>query len=261
MSNNDWHFIANKAKSLVNEAAQQIKKSLKNERIVEYKSNPNDLVTEMDKQIESFFDEEIKKEFPSHLILGEEGAGKEISTLDGTVWIIDPIDGTTNFVHQQRHFAISVGIYEDGVGKVGIIFDVMADELFMAVAGEGAFLNGVKLPSLNEAIVKEALIAVNSGWIIKDERLISLVRDCRGTRAYGAAAIEMASVCANRTDAYISLNLSPWDFAAGAILIKELGGKITTVEGNELNLLKPSSICVAKPGLYEQLQSHYFNRK
>ncbi|MCT8139079.1 inositol monophosphatase family protein [Anaerobacillus sp. CMMVII] len=259
MSNHDWHSIANRAQSLVKEAARLIRDSLKEKRIVEYKSNPNDLVTEMDRRIEAFFTEEITREFSTHLILGEEGTGKDLKDLNGIVWIIDPIDGTTNFVHQQRHFAISVGIYENGVGMVGIIYDVMADELYTAIKGEGAFLNGRKLPKLKKADVKEALIAVNSGWIIKDERLIPLIRDCRGTRAYGAAAIEMASVAANRTDAYISLNLSPWDFAAGAIIIKEVGARVTTLEGADLNLLKPSTICVAKEGLYEQLQNHYFN--
>jgi myo-inositol-1(or 4)-monophosphatase len=260
MSNNDWGYIANRAKELVREAAKLIKDSLKDERTIEYKSNPNDLVTEMDKKIEAFFNEEINKEFQEHLILGEEGTGQDIETLNGIVWIIDPIDGTTNFVHQQRHFAISVGIYEEAVGKIGIIYDVMADELFTAVKGEGAFLNNAKLPKLNEANLKEALIAINSGWIVEDTRMLSLVKECRGTRSYGSAAIEIASVAANRTDAYISLNLSPWDFAAGAIIIEELGGRITTVEGEQINLLKAGTICVAKPGLYEQLQELIFKK-
>ncbi|RXI98153.1 inositol monophosphatase family protein [Anaerobacillus alkaliphilus] len=261
MSNNDWDFIANKAENIVREAAQLIKHSLQTELIVEYKSNPNDLVTEMDRKIEAFFCEQITNEFPKHYILGEEGTGKDLNTLDGTVWIIDPIDGTTNFVHQQRHFAISVGIYEDGVGKVGIIYDVMADELYLALENKGAYLNGVQLPMLKEAKVSEALIALNSGWILKDERLKDLVSKCRGTRAYGAAAIEMASVAANRIDGYISLNLSPWDFAAGAILIKEVGAVISTIDGKELDLLNNSSLCVAKNGLYQELQNDFLNKK
>ncbi len=261
MSKNDWDNIAKIAEDLVRKAAQQIKLSLKNELIVEYKSNPNDLVTEMDRKIEAYFFEEITKQFPQHFILGEEGTGKDLHSLDGTVWIIDPIDGTTNFVHQQRHFAISVGIYEDGVGKVGIIYDVMGDELYLAIEHQGAYVNGVQLPVLGEAKVSDSLIAVNSGWIVKDERLTKLVRNCRGTRAYGAAAIEMASVAANRIDGYISLNLSPWDFAAGAILVKEVGGIVSTIDGSDLDLLHNCTICVAKKGLYQELQDEYLNNK
>lgn len=253
----DWNEIELHAKRLVKEAAELIKHSFKKELIVDYKSNPNDLVTEMDKKIETFFSEQISKKYADHLILGEEGTGKDLDNLSGVVWIIDPIDGTMNFVHQQRHFAISVGIYEDGIGKLGIIYDVMADELFYARSGEGAYLNGEKLPLLKEAKLHEAIIAMNSGWIVNDPLLTKLVRDCRGTRSYGAASIEMAYVAANRTDGYISLNLSPWDFAAGAILLQEVGAVISTAEGNALNLLKPSSICVAKKGLYEILQSEY----
>jgi myo-inositol-1(or 4)-monophosphatase len=257
----NWNLLANKANRLVKEAAEIIKESFENELIVEYKSNPNDLVTEMDLKVEAFFQREITNSFPGHLILGEEGTGKDIQTLNGIVWIIDPIDGTTNFVHQQRHFAISVGIYENGVGKVGIIYDVIGDELFSAISGQGAFLNGKELPKLNKANVKEALIAVNVGWIWKDDALMKLVNDCRGTRSYGSAAIEMAYVAANRLDAFISLGLSPWDFAGGAIILEEVGAIITTIEGEELNFLEPSSVCVAKHGLYQQLQNEYIKRR
>ncbi len=258
MSITDWHYIANKAQSYVKEAAQIIRKSLKKKRTIEYKSHPNDLVTEMDMKIEAFFNEAIQKEFVDHVILGEEGTGKDLDTLKGIVWIIDPIDGTTNFVHQQRHFAISVGVYEDGVGKVGIIYDVMADELFRAVKGEGAFLNDCKLPMLPDVAVNEALIAVNFRWLLKEERLIPFIKKCRGTRSYGSATLEMAAVAADRIDAYISLNLSPWDFAAGAILLQEVGAKVSTIEGKELNFLKSGSVCVAKKGIHQQIQTDLY---
>lgn len=260
MGKSDWDKLAVEASVFVKEAAQIIKESFDKELIVEYKSNPNDLVTEMDKKTEAFFQRKISSAFPEHLILGEEGTGDDIQTLDGVVWIIDPIDGTINFVHQQRHFAISVGIYENGIGKIGIIYDVIGDELFSAVSGQGAYLNGQELPKLKQANVKEAIIGVNAGWVWKDEALKQLVEDCRGTRSYGSAAIEMAYVAANRLDAFISLGLYPWDFAAGAIILKEVGAIVTTLAGEELNLLQPSSFSAAKQGLYQQMQTEYIKK-
>lgn len=261
MKETDWNRLADEASVFIKEAAQIIKESFDKELIVEYKSNPNDLVTNMDKKIEAFFQQKIVNAFPEHLILGEEGTGEDIQTLDGIVWIIDPIDGTTNFVHQQRHFAISVGIYENGIGQVGMIYDVIGDELFSAISGQGAYLNGQELPKLKTAKVKEAIIGVNAGLAWKDDALRQIVEDCRGTRSYGSAAIEMAYVAANRLDAYISLGLSPWDFAAGAIILEEVGAIITTIKGEELNFLKPSSICVAKQELYQQLQVEYIRKE
>jgi myo-inositol-1(or 4)-monophosphatase len=261
MSSLEWVSVKEKAEIIIKQAADLIKKSFEKELIVEYKSNPNDLVTEIDKEVELFFKNEIAKQFPQHYILGEEGTGNDLKTLDGIVWIIDPIDGTTNFVHQQRHFAISVGIYENGVGMVGLVYDVMADEFFSAVKGQGAFLNGQKLPMLKEAKVEDALIAVNSYWIVNNESLVELVKRSRGIRSYGAAALEMTAVAANRLDAYISLRLSPWDFAASAIIIHEVGANITTVDGEKVDLLNPCSICVAKDRLFEELQSNYFTKR
>lgn len=258
MVQDKWELLSVEVKKLVIEAAKIIKDSFETELIVEFKANPNDLVTEMDREIEAHFKNAINKEYPDHRILGEEGTGKDLKDLAGIVWIIDPIDGTTNFVHQKRHFAISVGIYEDGVGMLGVIYDVMADEIYLAIRGKGASLNNLMLPKIKETVVSEALIAINPGWIVEDERLMQLVRDCRGTRSYGAAAIEMAAVAANRLDAYISLNLSPWDFAAGAIILRELGAHISTIDGKELNFLEPSSLCVTTPKLYEQFQGKYF---
>ena len=152
--------------------------------------------------------------------------------MDGIVWLIDPIDGTINFVHMQRNFAISIGIYEDGIGRIGLIYDVIRDELYHTIKGNGVFMNNLSFNRLNSVKVSEAIIGLNSTWVTKNKRidpaiLGALVKDIRGTRSYGSAALELASVAAGRLDAYISLRLAPWDFAAGKILIEELGGFIT----------------------------------
>ena len=117
------------AKEIITEAGKRIRAAFSYDIEIETKSNANDLVTNIDREIELFFIEKIKAFDPTHRILGEEGMGEKVESLEGVVWIIDPIDGTMNFVKQHRHFMISIGVYVDGVGILGYIFDVMREEL------------------------------------------------------------------------------------------------------------------------------------
>ncbi|TKC18515.1 inositol monophosphatase family protein [Robertmurraya kyonggiensis] len=254
------------AKSWIKEAGERIKKSFQTTLNIETKSNANDLVTNIDKETEQFFITKINQQFPEHRILGEEGNGDELEELGGVVWIIDPIDGTMNFVHQQRNFAISIGIYENGVGKIGLIYDVVHDELYHAVKGKGAHFNDKALPKLNEVSVSEAIIGLNATWVTPNRRidpliLGTLVRDVRGTRSYGSAAIEIAQVAAGRLDAYITMRLSPWDFAAGLILMEEVGGVSTTLKGEPIQILQQNSIFISKPGLHKSILENYLQGK
>lgn len=250
------------AASWIKEAGARIKQSFQSTLNIETKSNPNDLVTNMDKDTERFLISKIKEKFPHHRVLGEEGNGDSLEELKGTVWIIDPIDGTMNFVHQQRNFAISIGIYENGVGKIGLIYDVVHEELYHAVKGEGAFINETPLQKLDAVEITEAIIGINATWVTPNRRidpsiLGALVRDVRGTRSYGSAAIEIAQVAAGRLDAYITLRLSPWDFAAGLILINEVGGVSSQLNGEPIKLLEQNTIFISKPGLHEKILQNY----
>lgn len=260
----DWEYIDLQAKQWVKEAGDKIRESFSKTLNIQTKSNPNDLVTNIDKEIEQFFINKIRKTFENHRILGEEGFGDEVDNLDGVVWIIDPIDGTMNFIHQQRNFAISLGVYENGIGKIGIIYDVAHGELYHAINGKGAFMNDAPLPKLNKVAVKESIIALNATWVMENHRidhnlLIPLVRDARGTRSYGTAALEMVFVATGRVDAYISMRLSPWDVAAGAVIIEELGGIVTNLRGKKLDFLSKDSLLVAKPGLHQSIINDYLN--
>jgi myo-inositol-1(or 4)-monophosphatase len=261
----DWHYVDLQAKQWVMEAGDKIRDSFTETLNIQTKSNPNDLVTNIDKEIEQFFINKVRKTFPNHRILGEEGFGDEVNTLDGVVWIIDPIDGTMNFIHQQRNFAISLGVFENGIGKIGIIYDVAHDELYHAVTGQGAFMNDTELPPLNQATVKESIIALNATWVMENHRidhnlLKPLVRDARGTRSYGTAALEMVFVATGRVDAYISMRLSPWDVAAGSVIIEELGGVVTNLRGNKLDFVSKDSLLVAKPGLHQTIINDYLKQ-
>jgi myo-inositol-1(or 4)-monophosphatase len=257
-----WDNIYDHATKWVKEAGDKIRLSFDQILTIQTKTNANDLVTNIDKEIEQFFISKIRKVYPDHKIMGEEGFGDELSSLRGVVWLIDPIDGTLNFIHQQRNFAISLAVYEDGIGKIGLIYDVVHDELYHANSGKGAYLNEKPIPALKETTVKEAILAINASWVMENHRidhklLIPLVKAVRGTRSYGTAALEMVFVATGRVDAYLSMRLSPWDFAAGSVIVEELGGIVTNLRGEKLNFLKQDSLFCAKPSLHQTILQEY----
>lgn len=250
------------AKQWIREAGQRLRDSFTEQLKIETKTSPNDLVTNMDKETELFFRGKITSVFPEHKIVGEEAMGENYVDLDQTVWIIDPIDGTMNFIHQQRNFAISIGIFINGTGMIGLVYDVMHDELYHALKGEGVYLNGRRLPSLKHTAVEESILSLNATWVTENSRidpsvLAPLVRDVRGTRSYGSAALELAYVAAGRLDAYMTMRLAPWDFAGGAVLIEEAGGEVTTMDGSPLDYINGSSLFVSKPGLHAAIFEKY----
>ncbi|BCB03201.1 inositol monophosphatase family protein [Bacillus sp. KH172YL63] len=261
----NWTELDQNVRAWIGEAGERIRQSFKNELSIKTKSNRNDLVTDMDEATERFFTENIRTTYPDHQILGEEGYGDELKELSGVTWIIDPIDGTMNFVHQQRNFAISIGIYDQDEGKLGYIYDVVHDELYFAHKGHGVYMNDVKLPKLEPVPVEDAIVALNALWVTDNKRinpaiLSPLVKDVRGTRSYGSAAIELAYVASGRLDAYLTMRLAPWDFAAGKIMIEELGGVVSDLEGNPLDPLNKSSLFVGKPGLHQTILTDYLQK-
>lgn len=255
------------AKSWVVEAGELIRASLDKKLQIDTKSDANDLVTEMDRESEKFFVDKIKSNHPSHKIISEEGFGDDLSTLEGTVWILDPIDGTMNFVHQKRNFAISLAIYQDGVGEIGLIYSVMEDVLYHVKRGEGAFRNKTQLSPLKDHVaIEESILLVNSSLCCENKRLNhtkiqELVKTVRGTRSYGSGALEFAGVADGTLDAYISMRLSPWDFAAGAILIEEVGGVITQIDGSPLDFFGENTSFSGNPFLKDEIINNYIELK
>lgn len=258
--------IYQQAKEWVLEAGKTIRGKINDPLIINTKSDRNDLVTTMDRNTEYFFITNIKKTYPEHFIISEEGYGDELQSLDGIIWIIDPIDGTMNFVHQKRNFAISVGIYHDGIGEIGFIYDVMTDELYSAKRGEGAFKNKIPLPQLSEQkSFYESILGLNHFWLCEnrlvDEKVIQdLVKTVRGTRTYGSAALEFASVAEGIMDGYMTMNLAPWDIAAGIVIVNETGGATTNAFGEPINLLQNSSVLTCNPAIQKQLINDYMKK-
>jgi myo-inositol-1(or 4)-monophosphatase len=262
----DWLELEKVATNWVYEAGHKIKKTLAGPIDIESKSNPDDLVTEVDRAIEAFFYEKIQEAFPEHYFLGEEGISDEEPSLDGTVWIIDPIDGTMNFIHQKQNFAISVAVYHNKVGMIGLIYDVMRDELFHAHRGKGAFLNGAELPPVKERPLHESVIGLNARWVVEETNpyrnpLKALVRDVRSIRSYGSAALEMAYVASDRLDGYLSVQLSPWDYAAGMIILNEVGCVASNFQGDPLSLTDSGTLFASKPQLHKEIISIYIGEE
>lgn len=253
-------------KSLIKEAGHRIRNSFQMEIEIESKSHVNDLVTNIDKEIEQFFIERIREDYPGHRIFGEEGFGDPINELKGIIWMLDPIDGTMNFVHQQRNFAISLGIYQDGVGQLGYIYDVVNDDLYHAVKGGGAYFNDEKMLPLDKTTIADSIVAINAIWVtpnryVKHEDTIRLIQDVRGTRSYGSAALELAFLASGRIDAYISMRLSPWDIAGGAVIVSEVGGITSNFKGESPNLMESDTFIAANPSIHERILSEYIQIK
>lgn len=260
-----WQKVDLQVKQWLREASIFIKQSFEYALDIDYKQGPNDLVTNIDKETEAFFIDKIRTHYPDHRILGEEGHGHELATMDGIVWVIDPIDGTMNFVRQQSFFAISIGIFADGIGQIGLIYDVTRDELFHCRKGQGAFMNDHPLP-VREAIKPEkAILDLNASWLagnpfLSTSSLKPLVRDVRGTRSYGTAAIALAYVACGRLDGYLSMHLAPWDVAAGKILIEEVGGRVTRIDEQPLDILQSGTVLAAETHLHDDLMQDYLRQ-
>jgi myo-inositol-1(or 4)-monophosphatase len=200
---------------------------------VETKSK-NDFVTELDRRSEKLVISAIKKYFPDHGIQAEESG---VSAGTGTLWIIDPLDGTSNYIHNIPIFSVSIGIMENSQMKTGVIYDPIHRELFTAEKGKGAFLNGRRIRVTRVPQLKDALMATGFPFRARNRfkeylasfQAISLATV--GLRRGGSAALDLAYVACGRFDGFWEMDLSPWDIAAGALLIEEAGGKITDLWG------------------------------
>lgn len=262
----DLHEMDRYIKSLIKEAGHKIRNSFLTDIAIESKSDANDLVTNIDKEIEQFFISRINRDFPEHRIFGEEGFGDNIQDTKGIIWLLDPIDGTMNFVHQKRNFAISLGIYEDGIGKLGYIYDVVNDDLYHGIEGGGAYYNDEKLRPLGYTAISESILAMNATWAVPNRHFdhngtLKLIQDVRGIRSYGSAAIELAYLASGRIDAYISMRLSPWDIAGGMVIAREVGAIATNFKGEPGNLLQQDTFLAANPAIHGEILEKYIHYK
>ena len=228
---------------------------------------PKDLVTPADLASEEIIISIISKHFPNDAILAEESspAYSDPKKLRGPIWIIDPIDGTTNFAHQQPHCAVSIAYAEDGEVQLGVVHAPFYNETFHAVRSGGAFLNGNKIQVRQIDQLKDGLVA--TGFVYREatheqtmERLARVVRATLDVRRIGAAALDIAWIGCGRIDGFYEVPLSPWDIAAAKLIATEAGARSGFIVGPSKDEVVPTElfshdVIVACPQIFEQLHA------
>ena len=212
---------------------------------------PNDFVSNIDKTAEAIIVDQIRETYPDHAIIGEEFGAK--SGNSEFTWIIDPLDGTLNFLQGIPHFAISIGIMKGRHHEHGIIYDPVRGEEFIASRGSGAQLNGKRIRVSARSKLEDCVLATGlpPGSVENrlDEYMVGLkdlTGSCRGIRRAGSAALDLAYVAAGRTDGFWEMGLSQWDIAAGIVLVREAGGFVSDLEGGE-SFFNSGDIIAANP--------------
>jgi myo-inositol-1(or 4)-monophosphatase len=229
------HEVLEQVKLWVAEVGEiQRKRFYEKDFTVQTKSCAIDLVTEVDKLSEEILITKIRSVFPEHSILSEESGASERDP--EYLWIIDPLDGTTNYAHQLPIFGISVALRQGPEMIMGVIYQPVLNDLYYAVKGEGAFQNGKKIEVSGTESLKQALLATGFPYDMptdpgrKLKYFNHLVPQIRGVRRMGCAVFDLCNVAAGRFDGYWELNLKSWDVAAGSLIVEEAGGKIIYLE-------------------------------
>ena len=214
-----------------------------------------DFVTDVDRKAESMIIRDIQQHYPDHGIVGEEsGSSNPKSSMQ---WYIDPLDGTTNFIHGYPHFAVSISAWRNGKPQLAVVHDPMRNETFEAQNGNGAFLNRRRLRVGTEQSPSRTLFASGLPPYRRDQielfqkRMDVCMRECDGYRRGGSAALDLAYVAAGRLDAYWEAGLKSWDIAAGVLLVQEAGGIVTDIEGRSVDLGK-GDVLATNPVLHRE---------
>jgi myo-inositol-1(or 4)-monophosphatase len=215
----------------------------------------NDFVSIVDKGAERIIIDTLAARYPDHAFRAEESGAAGASRY---TWVIDPLDGTTNFLHGIPYYCVSVALQIDDTVVVGVIFDPTSGRLFTAMRGHGAYLDGARIhvsgrPSLTEAVLGTGLPFKD--WHYLDDYLASLriiMQRCAGIRRPGAAALDLAYVSAGWTDGHWEKGLNPWDVAAGSLLVQEAGGVVSTFSGNSA-FVSSGQIVAGAPGVHAEL--------
>jgi myo-inositol-1(or 4)-monophosphatase len=216
-----------------------------------------DIVTEVDHQAEQYLVEQIYAAFPEHTIFAEESG--HLQGKDGACWYIDPLDGTTNYAHAVPFFSVSIAYAEEGVIQLGTVYDPMRDECFSAEHGQGAWLNGEPIHvSENEEMLRSLLTTgfpYDHPSALKNnlDSFAHFTRLSQGVRRMGSAALDLSYVAAGRFEGYWEQTLSPWDMAAGALIVREAGGRVTNIYGDENLFSPPYSVAAGNPAIHEKL--------
>lgn len=242
---NEFKQIKSLAVSVAQKAGKYALKRMGNLKEITHKEGLNNIVTDVDKKCEKMIIEEINKNFPKHSILAEETGEYES---DGIFkWVIDPIDGTTNYAHSFPFFCVSIGVIFEDVVRIAVVYDPSRDELFSAVECSGAFLNKKRVSVSKQKKVRDSLIATGFAYDI-DRRIADMnffkimLEKAQAVRRAGSAAIDLCYVGCGRFDGFWEFNLNPWDTAAGQLIVKEAGGMVTALNGGRFDIFQKEII-------------------
>lgn len=251
------HPILNVATKAAREAGKIINRASQDVGALKVQTKDyNDFVSEVDRAAEEAIISILKDAYPTHGFFGEE-SGKTNADAE-SIWIIDPLDGTTNFLHNFPCYCVSIALQEKGVLTQAVIYDPVHNDLFTATKGRGAFLNDKRIRVTNRSKLQDSLIS--TGFPFKDfsyldtylEIFKDMAKKTAGLRRPGSAALDLAYVAAGYTDGFFEINLSPWDIAAGALLVQEAGGIVGDFEGNE-SWLRTGNIVAGNPKVFGQM--------
>lgn len=253
--------MINKIAEIALQAGEIIQKGFYEEKQISYKGTI-DLVTDYDVLTENFLKDKLSKLFPNHTIVAEESSDEVALSKTATIYI-DPIDGTTNFVHGFPFVSISIGVYNGTEGQYGVVYNPIMNEMFTAKKGEGAFLNGKRINVSKTGILEKSLIATGFPYV-KDNlpKLMQILEHTlmysRGIRRAGSAALDLCYTAKGVFDLYYETTLKPWDIAAGMMIVREAGGLVTTLNGlyHELN----NHTIIASNGLVHKEYLNLLNR-
>ncbi len=240
---------ARRAGQLINRAAQDVG------HLTVSKKGHADFVSEVDRRSEEAIIRTLNEAYPDHAFLGEEGGAVGSSEYQ---WIIDPLDGTTNFLHGLPMYAVSIALAHKGVIVQGVIYDPVRNDLFTASRGSGAFLNDRRIRVSQQIRMEDALIGTGFPFTTMEHQekylrmFAEVMRKTAGIRRPGSAALDLAFVAAGRYDGFWELNLKPWDIAAGTLLVQEAGGWVSDLEGNQ-QFLETGHVVAGTPKIFSQL--------
>jgi myo-inositol-1(or 4)-monophosphatase len=233
------------AQNLARQAGGFLYEKLHHQHQIQYKGTI-DLVTEADKMSEELILAAIGKSYPDHGILSEESAARNEQS--DMRWIIDPLDGTTNYAHGFPFFCVSIALEKDGKVVLGVVYDPVRDELFVAERDKGAYCNGLKMQVSSESDLSRSLLATGFPYDIRVSRdnnlnfFNAMAVKAQAVRRPGAAALDLSYLASGRLDGFWELKLKPWDTAAGCLLVTEAGGVISDMEGKPWNLFSPGLV-------------------
>lgn len=258
-----WQDCMDFCVEVTKRAGQMIREALQKDIAVMEKSSPVDLVTETDQRVEKHIISSIREKYPTHSFIGEESvaAGAPSILTDNPTWIIDPVDGTTNFVHRFPFVAVSIGFTVRKVIEFGIVYSCVEDKMYTARRGQGAFCNGEPIKVSGQQDIKQSMVLTEMNFKTDPEQFNTMMNNMRtilsipvhGIRSPGSAAVNMCLVACGAADAYYHMGIHCWDMAGGAAVVTEAGGVIMDISGGPFDLMSRRLIIASSRAIAERL--------